>query len=90
MADAESKGGYLEVMNSGLPWRYRILAIGLFLALLAGVRWFTHELAYDWIPKPLIGYAAVGLLCLAIGVLIGERSAISRKAGERRDGDWLG
>ena len=56
----------------------RITAIVLFIAAMGGVWFVAKTLAYEWIPESLIGYVAVGMVGLGIGLWIGGNSANRR------------
>jgi hypothetical protein len=61
-------------LPSNWEWPWKLLAVVLFIIVMAGGYWFFHKLAYDWIPESLIGYVAIALVCSAAGYLLGQRS----------------
>ena len=75
-------------MNSGLPLRWRVLAVVLFLVLLAAVNVAARVLVHA-LPTWLTDLALVGGLCFGAGWLAGERSSRPREIEQGRSGDWL-
>lgn len=77
----------MELPPSAWPTRYKVLAIVLFVAVMATwyVVWsgFIHSL-----PVWIVGYIFVGGMAFALGWLAGERSA-AREFEKRRDRDAL-
>jgi len=70
---------------SDLPLRYKLVC----LAALAAVIWVwslvVKTIVYDWMPEWLVGYVLTAMLALAIGAIIGERSAIKAIQSHRDD-----
>lgn len=69
------------ILGMGVPWYHKLWMIAAFVVIMLGVWWVAHSLVYDWLPPAIVNYLAVGIVCLAGGFLIGERSA--RRERER-------
>lgn len=69
---------------SDWPLRYKIYAVVLFVALMLPVYWLAHQVAYVWLPPDLAEALGAGLTGLAVGYLLGLRSA-RREIAQRTD-----
>jgi len=67
----------MDQLPSAWPFRYKLLAVVLFAGCMAVVIWFAKSLAYDWLPSWALGYVATGIVCGALGLIVGERMARS-------------
>lgn len=72
-----------ELRFSGLPWRWRIVALVMFFGIMAlwGVI-VTNVVA--WLPQSVLGYVLVAMMAWSVGAIMGERSA--RKEIKKRWG----
>lgn len=68
---------------SRLPVIWRLIALALLAAIMGVVAFAAHWLAYDAIPKDLIGYVGVAIIAFAAGVVTGESATLRsiRKRG---------
>lgn len=63
-------------LPSDWEWYWKLFAIVLFAAIMAGLAWFFRHLVYDWLPPALVPYLFVALMAFASGYLLGQRSVI--------------
>lgn len=76
---------------SQVGWRWQLIALALFAAIMVGVNFVARWISYDLIPASLIGYIAVAMGAFFLGVIAGEsatlRSVRKRDRAASGDGD---
>jgi hypothetical protein len=64
------------VTDRRIPLTRRLIGLAVFVLIMFAAWWLVTKLTYEWLPPWSIGYVALGMLGLIIGVLIGERSTL--------------
>lgn len=61
-------------LPSDWEWYWKLFAIVLFAAIMAGLAWFFRHLVYDWLPKEVAAILGFSFGAFAAGYLLGQRS----------------
>ena len=61
---------------SGLSTATKIWALVALAAIMLVVWWVAHQLFHNWLPIEIVGYVVVGMFCLFVGIIIGEKSTL--------------
>lgn len=55
------------------PWQAKLIASVLFIVIMAGIAWFAHKLAYEWLPKEVAMVLGFSMVAFAGGFVLGRR-----------------